>query len=98
MAYLRISTHPSILPRRLSATEAMTNVTRLLERPHVRTPGEAAGFWEVYGPVAGDWASGNAVPDAHLAALMRQHGVAVIYTRDRDLRRFERIRVHDPFA
>lgn len=42
--------------------------------------------------------AGNAVPDAHLAALMRQHGVATIYTRDRDFRRFEGIRVEDPLS
>jgi predicted nucleic acid-binding protein len=29
---------------------------------------------------------------------MRYHGVATIYTRDRDFRHFDRIRVVDPFA
>jgi hypothetical protein len=29
---------------------------------------------------------------------MRQHGVGTIYTRDRDFRRFDGIRVEDPFA
>jgi uncharacterized protein len=38
------------------------------------------------------------VPDAHLAALMRQHGVSIIYTRDRDLRRYETVDARDPFA
>jgi uncharacterized protein len=33
-----------------------------------------------------------------LAALMRQHGVRLIYTRDRDFRRFEGIDVRDPFG
>jgi predicted nucleic acid-binding protein len=41
---------------------------------------------------------GRQVPDAHIAALMRQHGVATIYTRDTDFRRFNGIRVEDPFA
>jgi len=38
------------------------------------------------------------VPDGHLAALMRQHGVGKIYTRDRDFRRFDGIAAEDPFS
>jgi predicted nucleic acid-binding protein len=38
------------------------------------------------------------VTDAHIAALMRRHGVRVIYTRDRDFRRFDGIEPVDPFA
>ena len=41
---------------------------------------------------------GNLVPDAHLVALMRQHGVRTIWTHDRDFRKFNGIRVVDPFA
>ena len=41
-------------------------------------------------------AASDDVPDAHLATLMRQHGVSVIYTRDRDSRRFDNIEVRDP--
>lgn len=41
---------------------------------------------------------GNLVPDAHLAALMRQHGVATIWSADRDFRRFDGITARDPFA
>ena len=64
----------------------------------MRTPGEEDGLWDVYLSMAGDHARGNDVPDAHLAALMRQHGVGVIYTRDRDFRRFDGIEARDPFA
>jgi predicted nucleic acid-binding protein len=38
------------------------------------------------------------VSDGHIATLMRQHGVRVIYTRDRGFRRFDGIQVLDPFA
>jgi predicted nucleic acid-binding protein len=34
MAYLRIVTHPSILPRPLSIAEASQNVSELLSPPH----------------------------------------------------------------
>jgi uncharacterized protein len=97
MAYLRIVTHPAILPSPMSPLVAIANVTALISRPHVRAPGEAEGFWRVYRSIAGGHTRGNAVTDAHIAALMRQHGVTTIYTRDRDYRRFDGIRAQDPF-
>jgi len=98
LGYLHVVTHRSILPRPLGPREAMRNVEALLDRPHVRAPGEGDGFWSLYRSTAGDQARGNDVPDAHLAALMRQHGVRLIYTRDRDFRRFEGIEARDPFV
>ncbi len=98
MGYLRIVTHPAILPRPLSPLEAATNVATFLARPHVRSPGEEHGFWELYRTVDGSLSRGNDVPDAHLVALMIQHGVRVIYSRDRDFRRFDSVEVRDPFG
>ncbi len=98
MGFLRISTHGSILPDPLSPKAAMTTVRELLIRPHVRSPGENQGFWELYQATGGASARGNLVPDVHLATLMRQHGVRTIYTRDRGFRRFDAIEVLDPLA
>jgi uncharacterized protein len=98
LGYLRIVTHPAILPRPLTPLDAMENVEGLLNQPHVRAPGETSDFWRMFRAVAGPRARGNDVPDAHLVALMRTHGVRVIYTRDRDFRRFTDIEARDPFA
>jgi len=98
MGFLRISTHPAIFPDPYTPEQATRAVSALLERPNVRTRGEDDGFWDLFRATAGAGTRANAVPDAHLAALMRQHGVAVIYTRDRDLRRYDGIDVRDPFA
>jgi toxin-antitoxin system PIN domain toxin len=98
LGYLRIVTHPAILPKPLSARDAATNAEALLQRPHVRTPGESDGFWELFRQTSRDLARGNDVPDAHLIALMRQHGVRRIYSRDIGLRRYADIEVVDPFA
>ena len=99
MAYLRIATHPAIFERPLSPREATTNVEALLGRAHVRPLGEIDDFWEVYRRTTeGLVVRGNLVPDAHLAALLLQHGVATLWTHDRDFRKFEGIRVRDPFA
>lgn len=98
MGFLRIATHPAIFPTPLTPGQAATAVAALLERPHVRTSSEGSGFWDLYRLTAGKDTAGNHVPDAHLAALMREHGVAVIYTRDRDFRRYEGVEARDPFG
>ena len=98
LGYVRLVTHPGILARPLGPVAAVENVSALLRLPHVRTPGEVDGFWELYRATAGDRLRGNDVPDGHIATLMRQHGVRVIYTRDRGFRRFDGIQAEDPFG
>jgi toxin-antitoxin system PIN domain toxin len=98
LGYLRIVTHPAILPRPLSPRDATMNADALLSRGHVRSPGEESGFWELFRETGRELARGNDVPDAHLVTLMRQHGVRRIYSRDAGLRRFADIEVIDPFV
>lgn len=99
MAYLRIATHPTIFERPLSPAEAIANVEALISRPHVRVLSEGEGFWSVFREVTGTVITrGNLVPDAHIASLLRQHGIRELYTRDRDFRKFDFLRVCDPFA
>lgn len=74
------------------------NVGSLTAAPHVRTPGEAEGFWELYLATRNNSDRGSDIPDGHLATLMRQYGVRTIYTRDRDFRRFDGIVAEDPFG
>lgn len=98
MGFLRLSTHPTITDEPLSPSEALAVVEDLVDRPNVRTPGEESGFLSIYRETASPGTRGKGVTDAQIAALMRQHGVGTIYTRDRDFRRFDGIRVEDPFA
>ncbi len=98
LGYLRIATHSRIFAAPLAPDEAMQNIQSLLDLPHVRTLGEDEGFWNVYRGTAGALPlRGNAVPDAHLAALLRQHGVSTLYTNDADFRRFTFLRIINPF-
>jgi len=99
MSYLRMATHPSIFSQPLSPAEAVANVQALLAVPHCRALGEEAGFWAVYQDVTrGLTIRGNLVPDAHLAAVLRQHGVVRLYTHDKDFRRFDFLQVIDPLG
>jgi len=99
LGYLRIVTHPNILDSPLSSSEAMSNVEALIAPSHVRVAGEGGDFWASFRMVAADVKPrGNLVPDAHLVALMREHGVSTIWSHDRDLRKFRGIAVKDPFS
>jgi toxin-antitoxin system PIN domain toxin len=98
MSYLRVVTHPGILAHPLSSQQAMENIDALARQPHVRFLAEEEGFWEVYREVADVNVRGNLVPDAHLAAVLRQHGIRTLYTNDADFRRFSFLDVRNPFS
>jgi len=99
VSYLRVVTHPAIFTSPLSPDEAMRNIDALVTLPQVRLLAEEDGFWDVYQEVAGGIpARGNFVPDLHLAALLRQHGIRTLYTNDSDFRRFPFLDVRNPFA
>ena len=98
--FLRLATHPSVLASPLSQQDAEANVSLLVAQRNVRTLSEAPGFWEAYAEVTAEARPIRAklVPDAHVAAILRQHGVRRFYTRDRDFRRFDFLDVIDPLA
>ena len=99
LGYLRIVTHPTLLDAPLAPDVAADNIEQFVSQPHVRQVGEIDGFWPVYRRVADTVRpKGNLVPDAHLVALMRQHGISTIWSHDRDFRKFEGITVRDPFV
>ena len=97
MGYQRIATHPSIFRNPLSASEAWDNVESLLALPRCRVIGEQDGFSEEYAQISHlVGVKGNLVPDAHLAVILRQHGVSRIYTADTDFRKFEFLEAINP--
>ena len=99
MSYLRIATHSRIFSTPLSPDEALGNMSALLGLPHVRAVSELEGFLDAYKHVTGETSvRGNLVPDAHVAAILFQHGVRTLYSNDRDFRKFSAIELRDPFA
>ena len=98
-AYLRMATHPRIFARPLPLEAAMSDVDFLLSAPNARAVSESPGHWETFSGVLREVnPRGDLVADAHIVALMRQYDAATIWTADRDLRKFDGIRVVDPFA
>jgi toxin-antitoxin system PIN domain toxin len=99
MSYLRIATHPRIFSVPLAPAEALGNIATLLALPQVRAVSEMDGFIEAYKRVAGEMpVRGNLVPDAHITAILFQHGVRTLYSSDRDFRKFQSLDLRDPFA
>jgi toxin-antitoxin system PIN domain toxin len=99
LGFVRIATHPRVFPNPLSLSTALDAIERLLTPAHVRVLGEADDFLRRFRDAAGPVrATGNLIPDAHLVALMRQHGVREIWTGDRDFRKFDGIVIRDPFT
>ena len=99
MSDLRIATHAAIFDRPRQPAQAQANVEKLISRTHVRTLSELEGFWDTYSQLtAQPPVRGNLVPDAHLAAILHQHGVATLYSADTDFRRFDFLDVRDPTA
>jgi toxin-antitoxin system PIN domain toxin len=96
--FLRVVTHPRVFDPPTAVGVAAGNVATLTSSPSVVMLGE--------GPRHADWmqrvvresrATGNHVFDAHIAALLREHGVDEILTRDADFHRFKGLRVTDPY-
>ncbi|MCX6972856.1 MAG: PIN domain-containing protein [Verrucomicrobia bacterium] len=99
MAFQRIATHPSIFSNPMSAETAWGNVQQLLKLPRARVIQETASFALYYAEVsksAGIY--GNLVPDAHIATILRQHGVRRFYTADTDFKKFAFLEVVNPLA
>jgi toxin-antitoxin system PIN domain toxin len=97
MAYQRIATHPSIFTKPMSTESAWKNVQQLLVLPRARVIQEADSFALDYREVAKSaGVYGNLVPDAHIATILRQHGVLRFYTADTDFKKFDFLEVVNP--
>lgn len=97
MSYQRITTHPSVFPHPLTPKEAWKNIEDLLALPQVRIIGEEENFAHHYLQTTSEFpVRGNLVSDAHLAAILHQHGVKTIYSADSDFRKFSFLKVVNP--
>ena len=97
LAYLRQATHRTLPSRPVSVRQALDSIDQVLALDHVRFESDTSDGWSMLREVALRHDTyGGLVHDAHLVALMHQHGVSTIWTHDVDFRRFDGIRVYDP--
>ena len=93
IGFIRLSTHPAILPKPLSVADAAGMADDWLLHPRARLlhPTERlSGILSRLLLVAGT--AGNLTNDAHLAALALEHG-ATVGSFDKDFKKFSGIKV-----
>lgn len=97
-AFVRIGTNPRVYERPLSADEALDRIRGWLGQPCIRVVHATENHLEVFGRLlAAGQATGNLVPDAHLAALAIEHG-CVLCSTDGDFARFPGLQWANPLA
>jgi toxin-antitoxin system PIN domain toxin len=95
--FLAIVTHPRIYDPPTPIETALDQVGAWLESPGLVLLSESEGYWEdLRGLVAAGQVAGGRIHDARVAALCRHHGVAELWTADRDFSRFPGLAARNP--
>lgn len=98
--FLRVSTHPRVFDRPLTAAQALSFLRPFLETSRFTVLVAGPRHWATLGQVLAEdlRASGNLFFDLRTAVLMREHGLRRIYTADTDFLRFPFLEVVNPVA
>ncbi len=98
--FLRVATHPRVLPSPWKTRDACRFVSDLLASPGfdllIATPRHQSVLAQTLSELPD--LCGNVMHDVHTAVLMREHGISRICTRDTDYRRFPFLTVVDPLS
>ena len=88
--FLRVVTHPKVLRQPWTIQHAWKFIEVLLTSPGIDVLRETEQHENVVKDLFRDSPHlfGNLLHDAHTAALMQEHGIRRIYTRDTDFHRF----------
>ncbi len=95
--FLRVVTHPRVFDPPTRMEDALADLESLLRSPSLRMLGEGSAHREhMRRTIRQGGVSGNLVHDAHIAALVVEHGVRELWTSDRDFTRFSGLRIRNP--
>ncbi len=98
LAFLRITTHPSIMESPLSASTAIEYVDVWLSQPTVNALSPGEQHWNIFNNLLeSTGTAGNLTSDAHLAALAVENG-GTIYSADNDFKRFPGVKHVNPLV
>ncbi len=96
--FVRVVTHPRVFDPPSPLDAVLRDLESLLASPSLTLLGEGSGHARLMGEqLRGGSASGNLAHDAHIAALVVEHGVSELLTTDRDFARFPGVRARNPF-
>jgi toxin-antitoxin system PIN domain toxin len=96
--FIRVVTHPRVFDPPTNLESALDDLDSLLQSPSLTLLREGprhSVFMQRL--LRSGQAAGNLAHDAHIAALIVEHGVGELWTADRDFARFPGIRVRNPF-
>lgn len=97
--FLRVVTHPRVFDPPTDVNVALEDLESLLASPSLVLLGEGPTHAShLRRTVREGQVVGNLVHDAHIAALVVEHGATEFWTADRDFARFPGLRVRNPFA
>ncbi len=97
--FLRVVTHPRVFAPATDLDTALEGLESLFESPSLLLLGEGSAHpVQLRRTVRGGRAVGNLAHDAHIAALVLEHGVRELWTTDADFSRFPGVRVRNPFV
>ena len=96
--FLRVVTHPSLFRPPTLPEEAWQAIDLLLDSPSIFPIAEGERHRHIVADLLrSSPVRGNLVHDAHITALLIEHGVHEILTTDDDFRRFRKLKVTNPF-
>ena len=97
--FLAIVTHPRIFAPPTPLARALDQVAAWLASPSLVVLSESAGYWErLQQVVSKGRVAGAQVHDARVAALCLHHGVAELWSADRDFGRFPALKARNPLV
>jgi len=98
LAFARLVTNPRIFERPMAAQDAWAQVEEWLDVAKVWIPQPTLQHATILGRLVKETgATGNLLPDAHLAALAIEHGL-VVQSTDGDFARFAGLRWENPMV
>ena len=97
--FLAIVTHPRIFAPPTPQERALDQVEAWLESPSLVLISESPGYWNDLRTILQTArVTGPRVHDARVSALCVQHGVAELWTADRDLGSYPRLTARNPLV
>lgn len=97
VGFLRLVTRSVVVPKPLSAEQALELIALWLARPNVVILEPGPRHFELLRTLlTAIGTAGNLTSDAHLAAIALEHG-AEVHSTDSDFGRFAGLRWHNPF-